>query len=198
MIWRFDNFCEQWAQVYTPLRHVPSKDSRNKRFFRHDSLDERLEVVKQLVTANKTDVFMSVITAFDGDLARAAENSPKPNFYVWRRHALFWVKTALAANGSPLDELSAADAKARGVEMAADFISFLDYCADPRKGNMPELRGIDFDSLEISTLPVSFNGWWITVVNFDQSEPREKCVADARYDTSALAGMFSNLNLSHL
>lgn len=66
-VFRFDNFCERWASAYKSLSHIPDRESKNKRFFRHDSIDE----------------------------------------------------------------LSAAEAKARGVEMATDFIAFMVHCADP-------------------------------------------------------------------
>lgn len=197
MIFRFDNFVEKWCSIYKPIGHVPG-DIKNRKFYRHDGMDERLDIVKNLVTANRGDVFASVITAFDGELARSAENAPKPNFYVWRRHVLFWVKGAIGAKGAPIDEESAAEAKARGVEIATDFIAFLDHCADPRRGNMAELRGVDFDSVEIATLPVSYNGWWITVINFDHMEPRDKCIKEAKYDTDALAEAFTTLNASRL
>lgn len=190
MVFRFDNFAEKWAAAYKPLSHEMGKNAKRKTFFRHDSLDEKMDIAKNLVGINKADVFMSVITAFDGELIRASENAPKPNFYSWHRHVLFWVKSSKSSKSAAIDEISAAEAKARGVELATDFISFLDYCADPRRGNMKEIAGIDFDSVEIATLPVEYNGWWITVINFRQDEPREKCIVDEKYDDELVKSVF--------
>lgn len=192
-IFRFDNFCEQWASVYKPISHIAVKASKQKRFFRHDTLDERIDVVKNLTGLTKCNLFMSCITAFDGELTPSSENSSNPNFYTWRRHALFWAKGEQASVNkqgvptAPLDELSAAEAKARGVEAATDFIAFMRKQKEDRRG---EMAGVDLESIEIVTLPVSFNGWWITVINFDQQEPRQKCVVESKYDTELIATLF--------
>lgn len=197
MLFRFDNFCENFAMAYLPVSHVPSKDGRQARFFRHNSLDERAEIHKRLAATDKCDLFMSVITAYDGELIRSSENAPDPNFYIWRRHVLFWSHQE-AANLSrvPLDEEAAADAKARGVEAATDFLAFCAACQDPRRFPQAADRiidGIDFDSVEITTLPVTFDGWWITVINFDQEEPRAKCADPEKYDQTLLQQLWAVL-----
>lgn len=193
MIFRFDNFCENWATAYAPISHISGKNSKQKRFFRHDTIDERLDVVKNL-TSLKCDLFMSCITAFDGEVTASSENAAKPNFYAWRRHVLFWAKSTDAAGqkagvaSTPLDEISAAEAKARGVEAATDFIAFVSELREDRKS---VFAGIDMESIEIATLPVSFNGWWITVINFDHLEPRQKCIVDSKYNTELIATLFA-------
>lgn len=54
-VFRFDNFCEAYAQAQSYLRHIPSKDGRQARFFRHRALDERMEIVKRLAAFDKDD-----------------------------------------------------------------------------------------------------------------------------------------------
>lgn len=193
-VFRFDDFCEKWATAYTPIAHVAGKSSKQKRFFRHDTIDERLEVAKNLTTVSKCDLFMSVITAFDGELAGLSENAGKPNFYSWRRHVLFWARSegGTTTKTAPIDEVAAAEAKARGVECATDFIAFITKLGEDRK---TVWAGVDLDSIEIATLPVSFNGWWITVVNFDHLEPRNKCVIDSKYNEEIVRSLFGDLKL---
>ena len=196
-IFRFDDFCEQWASAYVPISHIPGRNSKQKRFFRHDSIDERLEVAKNITNVSKCDMFMSVITAFDGELISLSDNASKPNFYSWRRHAMFWARGegGSVSKTSPIDEVSAAEAKARGVEAATDFIAFISKMAEDKHS---PLAGIEYDSIEIVTLPVSFNGWWITCVNFSQSEPRQKCVIGSKYDPSVVSELFSGTPVSTL
>ena len=194
MLFRFDNFCENWAMAYTPISHVPSKDGRQARFFRHNSLDERAEIHKRLAATDKCDLFMSVITAFDGELIRSSEQAPDPNFYIWRRHVLFWSHQSPAnLSRVPADEEAAAEAKARGVEAATDFLAFVATCQDSVRFPRPADRiidGVDLDSVEISTLPMAFDGWWVTVINFDQMEPRQKCANPEKYDQGILARLW--------
>lgn len=194
MLFRFDNFCEAFAQVYQPISHVPSKDGRTARFFRHNSLDERSEIHKRLAAFDKCNLFMTVITAFDGELIPGSEKAIDPNFYIWRRHVLFWSHQAPASKSVvPNDEEAAADAKAHGVDAATDFLAFVVDCQNPRKHPKPAERaidGVDLESVEISTLPMAFDGWWVTVINFDQMEPRHKCVIDEKYSTTKLDEFF--------
>lgn len=197
MHFRFDNFCEYFARIYTPVSHVPSKDGRQTRFFRHDSIDERSEIHKRLAAPDKCDTFMSVITSTEGQLIRSDEKAAFPNFYIWRRHVLFWEHQAAATTSIvPNDEEAAAEAKARGVDCATDFIAFLSECQDPRRYPNAKDRiidGVDLDSVEIVSLPRSFDGWWITVLNFDQLEARNRCVIDERYNQELLSEMFPQM-----
>ena len=196
-IFRFDDFCERWASAYRPISHVSGKASKQKRFFRHDTLDERMDVAKNITTVSRCDLFMSVITAFDGELASPSEQASRPNFYSWRRHVLFWARGEGGTVGkvAPIDEVSAAEAKARGVEAATDFLAFISKLSEDKRSIW---AGFDPDSVEISTLPVSFNGWWITVINFCQFEPRQKCVIDSRYDANLVAELFAGTNIPAL
>ena len=197
-IWRFDNFCEKWAQAYAPISHSPSKDGKGKRFFRHDTLDERIAFVKSLITFNETDLIMSVITAYDGELVLMSENSSQPNFFAWRRHVIFWARQEQgSAIKVPMDsEDAAADAKTRAVEAAVDFIAFLAKAKDPYakpQNRIKELDGLQLEELQIETLPVAYNGWWAAVINFDHLEPRPKCVIEKRYQADTLSQLFPML-----
>ena len=197
MIYRFDLFCEKFAMAYRPIQHQPSKDGRQTRFFRHDTTDQRMEIHKRLAATDRCDIFMSVITATEGQLIRSDEKAFFPNFYVWRRHVLFWVHASAATTSVvPLDEEAAAEAKARGVECATDFIAFMSELQDPRSFPNPKDRlidGVDLDSIEIVSLPITLDNWWITVLNFDQLEPRNRCVIDERYNADLVAEYFPKL-----
>lgn len=198
---RFDIFCEKWATVYSKISHSPSKDGKGKRFFRHDTLDERIAFVKSLITFNETDLIMSVITAYDGELTRLSENATQPNFIAWRRHVLFWARQEQGnASKAPMDsEDAAADAKSRAVNAAVDFIAFLAKVTDkrlPAQKRITELDGIQLDELEIATLPVAYNGWWAAVINFDHLEPRQKCVIDCRYQQKLVKELFPNIDIN--
>lgn len=200
-VFRWDCFCEKFAQIYSPISHVPSKNGKGKRFFRHDTIDERIAFVKGLITLNETDLIMSVITAYDGELARLSETAPQPNFIAWRRHVLFWARQEQgSAVKAPMDsEDAAAEAKTRAVDAAVDFIAFLAKVTDkhlPPQKRIKELDGIQLDELEISTLPVAYNGWWAAVINFDHLEPREKCVIDGRYQEELVKELFPNIDIN--
>lgn len=198
---RFDHFCEKFAQCYKPISHKPGRDGKGKRFFRHDTLDERIAFVKSLITFNETDLIMSVITAYDGELTRLSENATQPNFIAWRRHVLFWARQEQgSATKVPMDsEDAAAEAKTRAVDAAVDFIAFLSKVTDkhlPPQKRIKELEGIQLDELEIATLPVAYNGWWAAVINFDHLEPREKCVIDNRYQLDLVEELFPNIDIN--
>ena len=200
-VFRWDCFCEKFAQAYSPISHSPNKDGKGKRFFRHDTLDERIAFVKSLITFNETDLIMSVITAYDGELTRLSENAPQPNFIAWRRHVLFWARQEQgSATKIPMDsEDAAAEAKTRAVDAAVDFIAFLSKVTDkhlPPQKRIKELEGIQLDELEIATLPVAYNGWWAAVINFDHLEPREKCVIDNRYQLDLVKELFPNIEIN--
>lgn len=202
MIFRFDNFCEAWAAAYRPISHIPSKDGRNARFFRHDTPEQFEEVCKRLVQPDKCDLFMTVVTQYDGELVRESENSSAPNFYSWHRHVLFWSHQAPAARSVvPNDEEAAADAKSLAIQTAEDFIAFLQMCVNPKDKEhyIDDLRGINFDSIEVLTLPRAFDGWWIAVINFEHDMPRKKCVIDEQYNMDVFNeyGSFFSKNRFH-
>lgn len=193
-IFRWDDFCERFAQAYVPISHEPSRDGRQRRFFRHNALDERMDISKQLTAANRCSLFMSVITAYDGDVSKSSDTATSYNFITWRRHVLFWARSAQASAAlSPLDELAAADAKHRAVTAATDFIAFLGVRHEGRPDPLAKALGIDLGTVSIATLPVSFNGWWIASVSLDQLEPRPKCLPDGDFDDALLADLFADI-----
>lgn len=197
-MYRFDNFCESFARIYTPISHVPTKDGRQTRFFRHDSIDARSEIHKRLAASDRCSLFMSVITQSEGQLIRSEEKATAPNFYIWRRHVLFWLhQTPATLSQVPSDEEAAADAKARGIDVATDFLAFVAECQDPHLFPRPQDRaidGVDLDSVEIVSLPQVFDGWWITAVHFDQLEPRNRCILERNYSPSLTTELFPQLS----
>lgn len=200
-LFRFDIFCEKWATCYAPINHQPGRDGKGKRFFRHDSLDERVAFVKTLTTFNETDLIMSCITAYDGELARMSEKAEIPNYVAWRRHVLFWCRQAQATTSkAPMDtEEAAANAKSRAVEAALDFVAFITQAKDARlrpEFRIKELEGVDLEEMEIATLPVAFNGWWAAVVNFDHIEPRPLCLVDCKYNADLMHEIFPKLKFN--
>ena len=199
-MFRFDNFCERWAASYLNIKHlINSKAGKGKHFFRHDTLDERVAFVQNLKTLNEGDLIMSCITAFDGEITSLRG---RPDAINWRRHVIFWCRQTRATQSvAPMHEEHAADAKARAVDAAVDFIAFLEKVKDPHNRPLQwakALDGVDFEDMELVTLPVSLNGWWAAVINFDHIEPRNKCVIDSKYDEELLnelfPGLFTNEN----
>lgn len=196
---RFDDFCEQWAQCYSPISHKPGKDGRGKRFFRHDTMDERTSLVQSLASISSVNLLMSVITAYQGSLTKLNDKASEANFIAWRRHVIFWARQFQGNKSSvQIDtEDAAADAKSLAVESATDFISFMLNVKDAHNKPfyMPELEGLQSDTIEIVTLPKAFNGWWAAAINFDHIEPRPKCIIDAKYDKDIVGYLFPNIKL---
>lgn len=187
-IFDYPAFCRAWAQAYKPFHQTGRKTLQNCCLL-HDTIDERGEIVKKLVNVQDNGLFMSVITAFDGGLFALTDDASRPNFYSWRRHALFWAKAI-----DPTEE-AAASAKLLAVETAQDFIAFISAVTDKHLTPSPPFQ-VDWQDgpPTVATLPVSFNGWYVASVSFTQLHPRQKCLVPDRYDTDALAAQFPFLS----
>lgn len=167
-----DNYLERWAEAYTPISHLPDAGSKERRFYRMDSITSIAPFMANIVNAKSPS--MAYITQID---ARLAGQSKK--FVVVTHRVFFLVKQAgTKLQNGVTEELAATDAKIEGYEMAQDLIAYLQD--DKRNGNK-DLDGIDFDGASIFTTPQQFNGWWPTEVVFTQMQPRMLCVNREKY-----------------
>lgn len=173
MIFRFDNYVEQWATIYKPMQHDPSAGGRGKRMYRIDSINRLEEFAANLTAAQSPSV--AVVTQLDGDA-----DGPNEKHIRFTHRVFFFVKQPpVSTQQGIIDEVGAADAKAEGVEIAEDFLAYLydDYKNNP-KG---VLRGIRWDTVAVFSYPQKFNGWWPTELVFEHLIPRNTCVNPEKY-----------------
>lgn len=189
----FAEIVESWACCYRPISHDPTQEGmRGARFFMHDSQEQMKGIVDALTQANKTDLFVSVITGHQGEVVSLSEKSYQPGFIAWKRFVLFWSRQEVnnMRGLNALDEYAALRAKTRAVQTAEDFLAFYATLSDPRRGDMPELSGWEYEDVHLVTLPGQYNGWWVCSLSFIQFEPRPKCIEGELYDMSAINQYF--------
>lgn len=171
MNFRVDNYMERWAQIYKPIQHNPAKGSNNKRFFRMDSI-LRIEEFAASIAKTKSPC-MGVVTQFEATLDGA-----QARFIRYTHRIFFFVKqTAPSVSQGIIDELAATEAKAEGQEMAFDLLAYLE---NDKKTN-PDLKGLDFDTATVFSVPQKFSGWWPTEFVIEQLVPRNLCVNPEKY-----------------
>lgn len=174
MIFRLDNYLEQWAQVYKPISHDPTRGSRDKRFYRMDSITRLEEFTANLTQAKSPS--MAVVTQMDG----AVEGSS--NKFMRYTHRIFFMvkQTDTNALRGVIDELGAADAKAEGQELAQDLLAW--FYEDKDKNKNKELAGLDFSTATVFSVPQKFNGWWPTELVIEHVVPRDLCINKEKYN----------------
>lgn len=189
----FAELVEAWAMAYAPISHDPTQEGgRGARFFMHDSQEQMKGIVDSLTQANKTDLFVSVITGRHGELVSFSDKAAYPNFIAWQRFVLFWSRQEVnVMRGlNALDEYAANRAKERAVRTAEDFLAFITTMSDPRKGNMTEFQGWENDDVRLITLPGQYNGWWVCSLTFTQFIPRQLCITGSLYNQDLLSEYF--------
>lgn len=174
-MFRMDNYLERWAEAYKPINHIPSAGSKERRFYRMDSITAIAPFMANLVNAKSPS--MAYITQIDATLAGQSEK-----FVIVTHRVFFLVKQAgINLQNGVTEELAATDAKVDGYEMAQDLLAYLYH--DYRQNKNKDLEGIDFKGASIFTTPQQFNGWWPTEVVFTQMQPRILCVNREKYRT---------------
>lgn len=173
MIFRIDNYLEKWAQRYKPISHDPTRGSRDKRFYRIDSITRVEDFATNLTQAKSPS--MAVVTQMDGAFDGAS------NKFIRYTHRIFFFVKQPAANLSRgvIDEVGAADAKAEGQELAQDLMAWLYH--DKTVNRNKDLAGLDFSTATAFTVPQKFNGWWPTEVVIEHLVPRNLCVNEEKY-----------------
>ena len=172
---RIDNLIEQWATIYKPILHDPKKGSKQRRFFRFDSLDKAIDVTSSF-TGFKTPV-CGVVTQFDG-MSRGKLMELEVIVFIFTKQA------APRSNASDA-ELTAADAKYLGADIANDLWVWLReqkrlHGTSP-KDEMYWLNGMDLDNIAIMSYPVMLNDWWPTTLEIKLNVPRQTCVDESKY-----------------
>ena len=173
---RIDNLIEQWAIIYKPISHDPTRGSRNKRFFRFDNLDKAIDVTSQFTTF-KTPV-CGIVTQFDG-MSRGKLMEMEVVVFVF-------VKQSVPRSDIQGAELAAVDAKMIGADICNDLWIWLSE-QKKKAGNDPKgeyywLNGLDLDSIAIMSYPVMLNDWWPTTLEMKVKVPRRTCSDSSKYN----------------
>lgn len=163
-MFRFDNYCEEWATKFKLIQHNPKRGSLDKAFYRMDSFSKIIPLCANLTT--RKNIAMAVVTKIDAD-AEGKNNK----FFRFVLTAFILVKQKEAT--SPSDqELYAAEAKALGFEIAEKFLAHIEN----DKQTNPELKALNLDQASIFTDDVIYGKWWATEIMIENVSPRNLCV----------------------
>lgn len=172
---RIDNLIERWASVYKPISHDPTRGSKQRRFFRFDSLEKAIDVTSSFAGV-KTPV-AGIVTQFDG-----VSHGKLMELEV----VVFVFTKQVAPRSNATDaELSAVDAKYWGADIANDLWVWLreqkrQHGSDP-KDELYWLNGLDLDNIGIMSYPVMLNDWWPTTLEMKVQVPRKTCSDTSKY-----------------
>jgi hypothetical protein len=172
---RIDNLIEQWATLYTAISHNPARGSKQKRFFRFNSLPENQELGTKFNTA--TTPLAGVVTQFDG------VSSGK--FLQLTVVVYVFTKQAAAVSNTSDNELTATDAKIYGAEILNDLWTWLGEKKKQASGNPKSedywMRGMNLDQIQICSEDRHYNGWWPTFLMLKVDVPRQTCSDKTKY-----------------
>lgn len=170
---RMDEYLERWAEKYKPISHIPNATSKEKRFYRIDSITSIPSFAANLINAKSPSI--GYVTQVDATLGGQAEKF----LYLTHRVFVFVKQQGHTLQNGITEELAAAEAKQLGAEIAQDLLAYI--YQDKKKGNK-DLDGIDFKGSVIFTTPQQFNGWWPTELTFNQIVSRNLCVNPEKYN----------------
>lgn len=172
---RIDNLIEQWATNYKPISHDPMRGSKQKRFFRFDSLEKAIDVTSQF-NSFKTPA-SGIVTQFDG--------MSKGKLMEMEVVVFVYVKQSVPRSDAQGAERAAVDAKMMGADICNDLWIWL---SEKKKeaGNNPKgeyywMNGLDLDSIAIMSYPVMLNDWWPTTLELKVKVPRQTCSDSSKY-----------------
>ena len=172
---RIDNLIEEWATHYTDISHDPTKGSKQKRFFRFNSLPESQEIGMKFNAA--TTPLAGVVTAI--------ESVSTGNLLQLTVVAYVFIKQSAPVSNTSENELSAADAKIYGAEICNDLWIWLQ---EQKKKASPSpksedywMRGMNLDRIQICNEDRHYNGWWPTFLLFKVDIPRRTCSDPSKY-----------------
>jgi len=171
---RIDNLVEQWAISYKPIQHDPTKGSKQKRFFRFNSLPEAQDIGNKFATA--TTPLAGVVTQFDGV---SSGKLLRLTIVIY----IFTKQSAQVSNSSD-NEVSAADAKVYGAEICNDLWIWLSEKKKENSNPKDELywlKGLDLDNIQICNEDRHYNGWWPTFLALKMDVPRQTCSDESKY-----------------
>lgn len=174
---RIDNLIEEWATLYKPISHDPTRGSKQKRFYRFNSLPESQDIGTRFNTA--TTPLAGIVTQFDG--------VSTGKFLQLAVVAYIFVKQSAPVSNTADNELSAAEAKIYGAEICNDLWIWLQEKkrkANPSpKGEDYWLKGMNLDQIQIGNEDRHYNGWWPAFLMFKIDIPRETCIDKDKYHT---------------
>ena len=169
---RMDEYLERWAEKYKPISHIPNAGSKEKAFYRIDSITSLKPFVENL--ANAKSPALAYVTQIDDTLGGQS------NKFSFRPHRVFILVKREGKNlqNGFSEELADTDAKLFGAEIGYDLKA---YILDDKKTNK-DLAGITFEHSSIFTLPTMFNGWWPTEFVFNEQIGHNLCVNPEKYN----------------
>lgn len=170
---RMDEYLERWAEIYKPISHKPNAGSKEKRFYRIDSITSIPSFAANLINAKSPS--LGYVTQVDGTLGGQSEKF----IHLTHRVFVFVKQQGVSLQNGVTEELAATEAKLLGSEIAQDLLA---YCYHDKKSGNKDLDGIDFKGSVIFTTPQQFNGWWPTELTFNQIVSRNLCVNPEKYN----------------
>lgn len=172
---RIDDLVEKWASTYTPIKHDPKKGSKQKRFYRFNSLEETQELLMKLNV--QTTPVAGIVTQNDGVSVG--------KFLRMTVAVYVFTKQKAQVSDTAANEKAAADAKIYGVEILNDLWTWLKYKKDHAskspKSDEYWMQGMDLDKIQICNEDRQHNGWWPTFLMLKVDIPRQTCVDWSKY-----------------
>lgn len=190
---RIDHILEKWAEIYKPISHIPGADSKQQAFYRIDSINEQNGFMRNYNVAHSP--CMAYSTMVDAQLF--AKNEKVIDY----RHVVYMMIKQRSDNVRRTvvnDDNEACEIKFELDDMAQDLVSFLFELKKAcnlglsvlKLGNkefkitseiMLAMSGFVIDTVEWSTVPMKYNGWWIVGVQFSRKESRKLCLNGEKY-----------------
>ena len=168
-MFRFDNYCEEWAKSFKLIKHDPARGSKNKAFYRMDSFSKIIPLCTSLSTGK--DIAMAVVTKLDAD---AEGHTSKYLHFTYNAFILVKQKDTTF----PTDqEIYAADAKALGFEIAEKFLAYMEQDKTVNK----DLKALNLSHASIFTDDVAYGKWWATEIILENVVQRVLCVKPEDY-----------------
>jgi len=172
-MFRFDNLLEDWACSYKPLSHDKARGSKDRAFYRVDTISAESDFVRNFATAKSP--CMAYATNLD---ARIGKNT---NTIEYTHTIYFLVKqSGQGLTKKALDDQDATECKYQSDELVQDLLAYL----MDKKRSESGLKGLDIEGAEWATIPVKFNGWWICGLQMTQYVHRHLCVDATKYSTA--------------
>lgn len=171
-MYRFDNLLEDWAVSYKPLSHNKARGSKDRCFYRVDTINAESDFVRNYATAKSPA--MAYATNLDAKIGKNA------NAIEYTHTIYFLVKqSGSGLSKKALDDKDATECKYASDELVQDLLAFL----MEKKRTVAALKGLDIEGAEWATIPVKYNGWWICGLELTQYVQRQLCVNPEKYNT---------------
>lgn len=164
----FHSIVRKWCRIYKPM--LDSGTNGNRRFYLTDSTAGVVELAKGIEESLSPCVVMESSVEGGGTFSQVSRRYP----------VYFFVKAEKMADGD-----AAALAKEEAWMHARNFLSWLHQMREKEIEECTDrgFRYIDLDTtgLDVTTVGPLENGWHAVLIQFERTEPLDRCIDDNLY-----------------